>query len=78
MRQRDGLDWLLVVVVAVLTAVHVPPFYVVERETVELAHETGIAAAVDLLLDVRVAIVLLALLGLFILLVVTDTLPVRE
>jgi len=78
MRQRDGLDWLLVVVVAILTAVHIPPFDVVKRETVELAHETGIAAVVDLLLDVRVAVLLLALLGLVILLVVTDTLPVRE
>ncbi|MFC7173034.1 hypothetical protein ACFQL0_06080 [Haloplanus litoreus] len=55
-----------------------PPFDVVKRETVELAHETGIAAVVDLLLDVRVAVLLLALLGLVILLVVTDTLPARK
>ncbi|WP_251341240.1 hypothetical protein [Haloplanus halophilus] len=78
MRERDGLDWLLVAVVAILTAVHVPPFHVVRRETVELAHETGIAAVVDLLVDVRVAVVLLAVLGLAILLVVTDTVPTRE
>ncbi|WP_251329623.1 hypothetical protein [Haloplanus pelagicus] len=78
MRERDGLDYLLVVVVAILTAVHVPPFGVVRSETVEIAHETGITAAVDLLLDVRVAVVLLALLGLVILLVVTDSVPTRE
>ncbi|WP_049935378.1 hypothetical protein [Haloplanus natans] len=78
MRERDGLDYLLVVVVAVLAAVHIPPYAVARRETVELAHETGIAAAADLLLDVRVAVLLLAVLGLAILLVVTDTVPVRE
>lgn len=78
MRERDGLDYALVVVVAVLAAVHVPPYAVAKREAVEIAHETGIAAVVDLLVDVRVAVVLLALLGLFILLVVTDTLPTRE
>lgn len=78
MRERDGLDYLLVVVVAILTAVHVPPVAVVRRETVRIAHETGVAAVVDLLLDVRVAVVLLALLGLVILLVVTDTVPTRE
>jgi hypothetical protein len=78
MRERDGLDYLLVVVVAVLTAVHIPPYAVAKRETVELAHETGIAAVVDLVVDIRVAVVLLALLGLVILLVVTDTMPTRE
>jgi hypothetical protein len=78
MRQRDGLDYLLVVVVAVLAAVHIPPYAVAKRETVELAHETGIAAVIDLVVDVRVAVVLLALLGLVILLVVTDTIPTRE
>jgi len=77
MRERDGLDWLLVAVVAVLTAVHIPPYPVAKRETIELAHETGVVALADLLLDVRVAIFLLAVLGLFIVLVVTDTLPVR-
>jgi hypothetical protein len=78
MRQRDGLDYLLVVVVAVLAAVHIPPYAVAKRETIELAHETGIAAAIDLLVDIRVAVVLLALLGLVILFVVTDTIPTRE
>jgi len=78
MRQRDGLDYLLVVVVAVLAAVHIPPYAVAKRETVRLAHETGLVAAANLLLDIRVAIVLLALLGLVILLVVTDTVPTRE
>jgi len=77
MRERDGLDWLLVAVVAVLTAVHIPPYPVAKRETIALAHETGIVAAVDLLVDVRVAVFLLAVLGLFIVLVVTDTLPVQ-
>jgi len=77
MRQRDGLDYLLVVVVAVLTAVHIPPYEVAKRETVEIAHETGIVAVANLLLDVRVAVVLLALLGLAILLVVTDSVPTR-
>lgn len=78
MRQRDGLDYLLVVVVAVLAAIHIPPIRVIERETVEIAHETGIVAVANLLLDVRVAVVLLAGLGLVILLVVTDTIPVRN
>ncbi|AXG06143.1 hypothetical protein DU500_06620 [Haloplanus rubicundus] len=78
MRQRDGLDYLLVAVVAVLAAVHIPPYAVAKRETVELAHETGIAAVIDLVVDIRVAVVLLALLGLVILLVVTDTVPSRE
>jgi hypothetical protein len=78
MRERDGLDYLLVVVVAILAAVHIPPYAVAKRETVELAHETGIAAVATLLLDIRVAVVLLALLGLVILLVVTDTVPTRE
>jgi hypothetical protein len=78
MRQRDGLDYLLIVVVAILTAVHVPPYAVAKRETVRVAHETGIAAAVDLLVDIRVAVVLLAVLGLAILLVVTDNVPTRE
>ncbi|GAB3323519.1 hypothetical protein EI982_09310 [Haloplanus rallus] len=78
MRDRDGLDWLLVAVVTVLTAVHIPPYPVAKRETIELAHETGLVALADLLLDVRVAVFLLAVLGLFIVLVVTDTLPVRE
>lgn len=78
MRQRDGLDYLLVVVVAILTAVHIPPYAVAKRETIELAHETGLVAAANLLLDIRVAVVLLAVLGLAILLVVTDTVPTRE
>jgi hypothetical protein len=78
MRQRDGLDYLLVLVVAVLAAVHVPPYAVAKRETIRLAHETGIAAVVDFFLDVRVAIVLLALLGLCIILVVTDSVPTRN
>jgi hypothetical protein len=78
MRERDGLDYLLVVVVTVLAAIHVPPIAVLRRETVELAHETGIAALLAILLDVRVAVFLLALLGLAIVLVVTDTIPVRE
>jgi hypothetical protein len=78
MRERDGLDYLLVVVVAVLAAVHIPPYAVAKRETVRIAHETGLVAAANLLLDVRVAVVLLALLGLVILLVVTDTVPTRE
>ena len=78
MRERDGLDYLLVVVVAVLAAVHIPPYAVAKGETVRIAHETGLVAAANLLLDVRVAIVLLALLGLVILLVVTDTVPTRE
>lgn len=78
MRERDGLDYLLVVVVAVLAAVHIPPYAVAKRETVRIAHETGLVAAANLLLDIRVAIVLLALLGLVILLVVTDTVPTRE
>jgi hypothetical protein len=77
MRQRDGLDYLLVVVVAILAAVHIPPYEVAKRETVEIAHETGLVAAANLLLDVRVAVVLLALLGLAILLVVTDNVPTR-
>lgn len=77
MRQRDGLDYLLVVVVAILAAVHIPPYEVAKRETVEIAHETGIVAAANLLLDVRVAVVLLAVLGLVILLVVTDNVPTR-
>ena len=75
MRQRDGLDYLLAVIVAVLAAVHIPPYAVAKRETVRIAHETGLVAAANLLLDIRVAIVLLALLGLVILLVVTDTVP---
>jgi hypothetical protein len=78
MRERDGLDWLVVVVVAILTAVHIPPYPVARRGTIELAHRTGIAAAANLLIDVRVAVFLLAVLGLFIILAVTDTLPVRE
>jgi len=78
MRQRDGLDYLLVVVVAILAAVHIPPYEVAKRETVAIAHETGIVAAANLLLDVRVAVVLLAVLGLAILLVVTDNVPTRE
>ena len=78
MRERDGLDSLLVAVVAVLAAVHIPPYAVAKRETVELAHETGIAAVIDFVVDIRVAVVLLALLGLVILLVVTDTVPTRE
>jgi hypothetical protein len=78
MRERDGLDYLLVVVVAILAAAHVPPIGVIERETVELAHETGVAALLDVLVDVRVAVLLLALLGLLILLVVTDAIPTRE
>ena len=78
MRQRDGLDYLLVAVVAILTAVHIPPYEVAKRETVELAHETGLVAAANLLFDVRVAIVLLAVLGLVIILVVTDTVPTRK
>ncbi|WP_299335849.1 hypothetical protein [Haloplanus sp.] len=77
MRERDGLDYALLVVVAILTAVHVPPYAVAKRETVELAHETGLVAAATLLFDVRVAVVLLALLGLVILLVITDTVPTR-
>jgi hypothetical protein len=78
MRERDGLDYLLVVVVAVLVALHVPPYRVARREAIELAHETGIAAVVDLLVDVRVAVVLLAVLGLVIVLVVTDSVPTRK
>lgn len=78
MRERDGLDYLLVVVVAVLAAVHIPPYAVAKRETIRIAHETGIAAVIDLVVDIRVAVVLLALLGLVILLVVTDTVPSRE
>jgi len=78
MRQRDGLDYLLVIVVAVLVAVHVPPYPVAKRETIRIAHETGLAAAADLLLDVRVAVVLLAVLGLVIVLVVTDSVPRLE
>ncbi|MFB6195334.1 MAG: hypothetical protein ABEI80_04120 [Haloplanus sp.] len=78
MRERDGLDYLLILVVAVLTAVHIPPYPVAKRETIELAHETGIVAAINFFLDIRVAIVLLAILGLLIVLVVTDTIPVRE
>jgi hypothetical protein len=77
MRERDGLDYLLVAVVAVLAAVHVPPYAVARRETIELAHETGIAAVIDLVVDIRVAVVLLALLGLAMLLVVTDNVPTR-
>jgi len=77
MRQRDGLDYLLVVVVAILAAVHIPPYEVAKRETIEIAHETGIVAAANLLLDVRVAVVLLAILGLVIVLVVTDNVPTR-
>jgi hypothetical protein len=76
-RDRDALDYLLVAVVAVLVAVHIPPYRVARRETVELYHETGLAALVDFLFDVRVAVVLLALLGLVILLVVTDSVPTR-
>ncbi|WP_435069227.1 hypothetical protein [Haloplanus sp. C73] len=78
MRQRDGLDYLLVLVVAVLAAVHVPPYAVAKRETIRLAHETGVAAVIDFFVDIRVAIVLLALLGLFIILVVTDSVPTRN
>jgi hypothetical protein len=78
MRERDGLDYALLVVVAILAAVHIPPYAVVERETVELAHETGLVAAANLLFDVRVAVVLLAVLGLVIVLVVTDTVPTRK
>lgn len=78
MRERDGLDYLLVVVVAVLTAVHIPPYAVAKRETVEIAHETGLVAAANLLFDVRVGVVLLAVLGLAILLVITDNVPVRK
>jgi hypothetical protein len=78
MRERDALDYLLVAVVTILTAVHVPPVDVLRRETVAVAHETGVAALADLLFDVRVGVVLLALLGVFILLVVTGTVPVRE
>ncbi|MEF8856458.1 MAG: hypothetical protein V5A16_03450 [Haloplanus sp.] len=77
MRERDGLDYLLVLVVAVLAAVHIPPYAVAKRETVEIAHETGIVAAIDLLVDIRVGVVLLAVLGLAILLVVTDSVPTR-
>jgi hypothetical protein len=77
MRERDGLDYLLVVVVAILAAVHVPPYAVAKRETVELAHETGLVAVANLLFDVRVGVVLLAVLGLAILLVVTDSVPTR-
>ncbi|SDZ90994.1 hypothetical protein SAMN04488065_1164 [Haloplanus vescus] len=75
MRERDGLDYLLVLVVAVLAAVHVPPYAVVEREAVQLAHDTGIAALVSFLVDIRVAILLLAILGLIMVLAVTDNLP---
>jgi len=78
MRERDGLDYLLVLVVAVLAAVHIPPYEVAKRETIQIAHDTGIAAAIDFIVDVRVAVVLLALLGLFILLVVTDNVPSRN
>ena len=74
MRERDGLDYLLVAVVAVLAAVHIPPYAVAKRETVRIARETGI----DFVVDVRVAVVLLAALGLVILLVVTDTVPGLE
>jgi len=77
MRERDGLDYVLVLVVAVLAAVHIPPYAVAKRETVEIAHETGLVAAANLLLDVRVGVVLLAVLGLAILLVVTDNVPTR-
>jgi exosome complex RNA-binding protein Rrp42 (RNase PH superfamily) len=77
-RERDALDYLLIAVVAVLTAVHIPPYSVAKRETIEIAHETGLVAAANLLLDVRVAVVLLGLLGLLILLVVTDNVPVRK
>jgi hypothetical protein len=77
MRQRDGIDYLLLVVVATLAAVHVPPYAVARRETVRFVHETGVAAAVDLLVDVRVAVILLAVLGLVILLAVTDNVPTR-
>jgi hypothetical protein len=78
MRDRDGLDYLLVVVVAILVGVHVPPYRIARRETIELAHETGIAALVDVLVDVRVGVVLMAVVGLFILLVVTGSLPMGE
>lgn len=78
MRKRDGLDYALLVVVAILAAVHIPPYAVAKRETVELAHETGLVAAATLLFDIRVAVVLLALLGLVILLVITDTVPTRK
>jgi hypothetical protein len=78
MRQRDGLDYLLVAVVAVLAAIHVPPYAVARRETIEIAHATGIVAAVDLLVDVRTAVILLAALGLAILLVMTDNVPRLE
>ncbi|WP_338741378.1 hypothetical protein [Haloplanus salilacus] len=78
MRERDGLDYALLVVVTILVAVHVPPYAVAKRETVELAHETGLVAVANLLLDVRVAVVLLAVLGLAIVLVVTDTIPARK
>jgi hypothetical protein len=78
MRERDGLDYLLVIVVAILAAVHIPPYEVAKRETIEIAHETGIVAAANLLFDIRVGVVLLAVLGLAILLVVTDTIPTRE
>jgi hypothetical protein len=77
MRERDGLDYALLVVVATLAAVHVPPYAVAKREIVELAHETGLVAAANLLFDLRVAVVLLALLGLVILLVITDTVPTK-
>ena len=78
MRERDGLDYLLVAVVAVLAAVHIPPYAVAKRETVRIARETGIAAVIDFVVDVRVAVVLLAALGLVIMLVVTDTVPGLE
>ncbi|MFB6103079.1 MAG: hypothetical protein ABEJ73_11000 [Haloplanus sp.] len=78
MRERDGLDYLLVLVVAVLTAVHIPPYSVAKRETIEIAHETGLVAAANLLLDIRVAVILLAVLGLVLVLVVTDNVPTRE
>jgi hypothetical protein len=77
MRERDRLDYALVVVVAILAAVHIPPYAVARREAVDLAHRTGLVAAADLLFDVRVAVVLLAVLGLLILLAVTGTLPSR-
>jgi ABC-type transport system involved in cytochrome c biogenesis permease subunit len=78
MRERDGLDYALLVVVGILAAVHIPPYAVAKRETIELAHETGLVALAELLFDIRVAVVLLAVLGLFILLVVTDTIPTRK
>jgi hypothetical protein len=78
MRERDGLDYLLVLVVAGLAVLHVPPVRVIRREAVELARETGVAGVLGPLLDVRVAVVALAVLGLVIVLVLTDSVSVRK